>query len=150
MQGHQELSEAEDVGRDQVHLREISLPSLTLAKQKMSPAFLSDLHFSCYGSVYFLFCFFEHGYRWTHAKLLLFYASSSINKRKEPLVVPEVFTSAPYAPLSPLAATHRCSTRGLEEEPFFRTPTAQDYLPGGGAAILFSPPSPRARKYQRN
>lgn len=39
MQGHQELSEAEDVGRDQVRLREISLPSLTLAKQKMSPAF---------------------------------------------------------------------------------------------------------------
>lgn len=138
------------VGRKRRRLRETSLPPLTLAEQKTSPAFYSDLHFCCYGSI-FLFCFFFQ-HKWTHAKLLLlvFYESSSINKRKKPIVIPEVFTSNSYASLSPLAAAPRCSTRGLEEESFFRTWPARDGLPGGGAAVLSCPPALGARKYQRN
>lgn len=145
MQGHQQFSDARDVGRDQLHLGEISLASLMLAERKTSPAFSSDLHLSRHGS---LFCFSER--KWTRAKFLLFCESSLINGQKEPIIIPEDFTSTPYDSLSPLMASPRCSTRGLEEEPFFRSSTARDCLPSGGMAILVCPPTPRARKYQRN
>lgn len=146
MQGHQELSEAEDVARDQLHLREISLPSLTLALAENEsslllrpPLLLLWIHF---------LLFFEH--KWARAKILLFYESSSINKRKKPIVILGVFTSTLFSSLSRFTTSPRCSIRRLEVEPFFRTSTARDCLPSGGTAILSCPPTPRARKYQRN